>query len=193
MTDRIIHSSAVGLLNDPLPVQLSRSMATTSDTPTHEWPVYIANPRVDSKALYHAYVQAADQSQPWFGKLSLEMHARPNFKEVVAPVAACFKEEQCEEPDCFRCNVKQGGFKFRWFHPLWKADYLANKAPEAWDPDETEKVRQDRDAAFLAARELQQQEMRPRMESFLSALGAAGGSMRALVLDMYRQKTGDSG
>ena len=191
MSDRIIHSVVI-LLKDSLPVQLNVSMATTSDTPTHEWPVYIDHPRLDSRAMYSAYVKVADQSQPWFGKLSLELHASPNYKEPMAPVAACFKAEPCVEPDCFRCKVKQGGYKLKWFHPLWKAEYLANKAKEAWDPDETEKVRQDRDIAFQAARELHQQEMRPRMESFLSALEANDGSMRAVVLEMFRKKTGDS-
>ena len=67
--------------------------------------------------MYRAYIKVADPSQPWFGKLSLEVHTRPECEEPVAPVAACFKEVQCAEPGCFRCEVKRGGFRFRWFHP----------------------------------------------------------------------------
>ena len=167
-------------------------MATTSDLPTDDWPVYVANPRVDTNAMYRAYAQAADHARPWFGKLSLEMHARPNFKEEVAPVAACFKEVQCSEPGCFRCEAKQGGYKFRWFHPLWEADYLAKKAEEAWDPHETEEVREKHDRTFREKRVLHQEVMRPRMQSFLSALDATGGSMRDVVLELHRKKTGDS-
>jgi hypothetical protein len=36
-----------------------------------------------------------------------------------------------------------------------------------------------------------QKKMRPQMESFLRALDAAGGSMRTVVLDVYRKKQND--
>ena len=141
--------------------------------------------------MYGAYVKAADPSQPWFGKLTLEMHARPEYQEPVAPVAACFKEVQCAEPGCFRCEAKQGGYKFRWFHPLWEAEYLAKKKPQAWDPHETDKIAEERDRQFQLDQVLHQQVMRPRMQSFLSALDAAGGSVRAVVLDQFRKKSDD--
>ena len=164
-------------------------MATTSDTQTLEWPVYIDNPRLDSRAMYWAYVKVADQSQPWFGKLSLELHASPHIQEPMSPVVPCFKAELCVEPDCFRCKVRQGGFKFKWFHPLWKEQYLATKAKDAWDPDETETVRQERDTRFEASRFLREAGMRQRMETFHSTLEANGGSMRAVVLEMFRKQS----
>ena len=120
-------------------------MSSSGNTSTSEWPRYVDNPRVDTEAMCMAYLRAAVPTQPWFGKLTLEMHARPNFKDMVAPVGPCFKEAQRSEPKCFRCEVKQGGYKFRWYHPLWEADYLANKVEHAWDPHETEEVREKRD------------------------------------------------
>ena len=166
-------------------------MAGSSATPSSDWPRFITNPRVDTQAMYRAYIKVADPSQPWFGKLSLEVHTRPEYAEPVAPVAACFKEVQCAEPGCFRCEVKRGGFRFRWFHPLWEEEYMAAKQPHAWHPYETDQLSQQRDEEFRIAQVEHQKKMRPQMESFLRALDAAGGSVRTVVLDVYRKKQND--
>ena len=147
-TDPTLTSAVIWHHPEVLNQALLSAMAESSASPSSDWPRFINNPRVDAAAMYDAYVKAADPSQPWFGKLPLEKHASPKGQEPVAPVPACFKEVQCVEPGCYRCEVKRGGYSFRWFHPLWEKEYMATKQPLAWHPHETALIAEERDRQF---------------------------------------------
>ena len=99
-------------------------------------PRWIRTDRVDSVAMYSAYKDTVRETDPWFGKLTMRIHAgegqvRPVRRVTVIP---------CVRVDCYLCNAKLGGYTFRWYHKSWRDRYLqyATKA-DLWMIEDPEK------------------------------------------------------
>ena len=146
-------------------------------------PIWINNPRIDSAAMLTAYRKSARPHHPWYGQLKLEQHAFRAFGITVADVDECCWPAPCTEPSCFRCEI-QGGFKFRWFHDMWAADYNRLKGRGVRGPDESPEETARLDEEWRQKQPEYQRLERQRMETFLSAMDAAGGSMTKHLMNL---------
>ena len=155
-------------------------------------PVWIDNPRVDSYTMLEVYKTFARPEHPWYGLLTLEQHEHNvNIGIPAAYVPASYLEVKCTDASCFRCEIKKGGFKFRWLHSMWVADYDRRKAHGAWSPYETQEETARLDDEWRQRHAEHQQRVRQQMDEFNRQLAAAGGSMRKHLMNLLGQKEND--
>ena len=156
------------------------------------FPVWIDNPRVDSAAMLSAYQSVVRPSDEWYGHLTVDVHKMTDhgvsiqWPPSVKPVTRA-------TPSCFRCDVRQGGYVFRWFHESWKAAYLqAKRQEDAWSPEETAEETARFDAAFQARQPVHQVMMREKMRNFEAQVAAAEGDLRQPIMNLAREAAGAS-
>ena len=158
------------------------------------WPVWIDNPRVDSSAMSRAYQECARPEHPWYGQLKMEFHAHKHDADTCTTVPRCCLMARCSDLSCFRCEIKQGGYKFRWMHPSWLWNYERRKADGAWSALETEEETRRLDDAWRQRQPEHQQKMRDKMDEFERQLARAGGCLRTHIMNvLLAGKENDSG
>ena len=148
------------------------------------WPVWIDNPRVDSSAMCRAYQECARPEHRWFGKLTMEFHSNIHDADISTAVPRCCLMAKCSDRSCFRCEIGQGGYKFRWSHPSWVANYELRKAAGAWSALETEEETRKLDQAWQQRQPEHQQKMRDKMDVFERRLAFAGGCLQTLIMNL---------
>ena len=141
--------------------------------------------------MLQAYCKAAHPHHPWYGQLKLERHALNAYGAPVAPADACCLEVQCTDASCFRCEIQKGGFKFRWIHAMWLADYKMTKATTAWDPDETPDETSRLDDEWRLKQPEYQRLERQKMDAFRIDMDAAGGSLPTHIMNLANASTKD--
>ena len=114
-------------------------------------PTVMANPRyvdrddVDSSAMLGAAAHSLHlDRQLWetigvWGRLPITLHWAGHFEteEIIIPPG--FYALKCKEgTNCTRCATGRGGYKFRWFSPLWTQAYVAGARKGAWLPGQPE-------------------------------------------------------
>ena len=148
------------------------------------WPIWIDNPRVDSSAMCRAYQECARPEHRWFGKLTMEFHRNKHDADISTTVPRCCLMAKCSDLSCFRCEIKQGGYKFRWSHPLWAANYERWKADGAWSALETKEETWRLDLAWQQRQPEHQKQMRDKMNEFERQLALAGGCLRTHIMTL---------
>ncbi len=95
-------------------------------------PRWIDSDRVDSQAMYSAYLSQVRTTDPWYGHLKMILHRGPQADGTPSDV----KIVQCQAENCKRCQIEQGGYQFRWYCVRWEAVYLRLKRrnPDVWVP-----------------------------------------------------------
>ena len=145
------------------------------------WPVWIDNPRVDSHAMWLAYEECARPEHRWFGKLTMEFHRNIHKADISTAVPRCCLMAYCSDRSCFRCEIGQGGYKFRWSHPSWLGGYELRKAVGAWSALETTEETRKLDEMWHQRQPEHQQMMREKMDVFERRLACAGGCLQTLI------------
>ena len=111
----------------------------------------MANPRfidrddVDSAAMLGAAAHSLHiDKQLWesigvWGQLLISVHFAGPYEPDDTTVPAGFYTVKCNEGiTCARCAEGRGGYKFRWFSPLWSTAYVAGAREGAWLPGRPE-------------------------------------------------------
>ena len=101
-------------------------------------PRWIRTDRVDSQAMFSAYIATVKETDPWFGKLTMRIHACDGEIRPLSSVTMI----SCVRMDCNRCRNRWGGYVFRWYRKSWYDKYLkmARRA-DVWmlgDPENDE-------------------------------------------------------
>ncbi len=155
-------------------------------------PIWIDNLRVDSATMLEAYMACARTEHPWYGRLKMEQHVLADHGTRVAGVPPCCLKAQCTVPNCFRCEIQQGGYRFNWMHGLWLAYYEEHKRNGAWSISESPEETASLDAAWRSRQPEHQRKMRAKMEAFHRALHralrAADGNMLTYIKNLYATK-----
>ena len=148
--------------------------------------IWIDNPRVDSMATLPAYLSVTRPGDAWYGRLTVQVHRAPRGCVPTWPPSV--RPTACTAPSRFRCEVRQGGYAFRWFHDAWAAPYVRMRRIRllAWSPDETPEMSASFDAEFQARQPAHQMEMRAQMRDLATQVAAAG-----LIMNLARQTTSD--
>lgn len=144
-------------------------------------PVWIDNPRVDSTAMLSAYLRTIGPARRPRMKLRLETHrALLKGESVVWPPGVL--PTPCTTTGCFRCEVGQGGYTFRWYHPSWAMLYTQLRRTQwAWTPGETPEAAAQNEAHFRQAQRPHQARMRAEMRATEEALAAESGNAEAAL------------
>ena len=106
-------------------------------------PRWICAANVDTPAMYCAALKfRLEQSDAWHNILQLEgnlwiiehdfLWARPTDHDHV------FVHIACTKVNCPRCSGRKGGYVFRWYSDLWKAEYIRKARSGAWRPGDCE-------------------------------------------------------
>ena len=150
-------------------------MAAQSEV-SHTAAQWIDNRRVDSQAMLSAYMAQVRPGDKLYG-LTIYVHRMPDYVTGELHLPACVTPVPCATPSCFRCSVMQGGYIFRWFHPLWMDAYLQLKRRDqwVWTPGETDEETTRFDAIFQTHAAAHEMMMRAKMASFHAQVAAAGG------------------
>lgn len=151
----------------------------------HHEPIWIDNPRVDSGTMLLAYLACARPEHPWYGQLKIEYHLRKVRGGRKAGVPPPCVKAQCSVPNCFRCDIQQGGYRFQWMHALWMGYYEQHKSHGAWSIMETAAETARLDAVWRARQPEHQRKMRAKMDDFNRAFHAADGDMLMYVKNLY--------
>ena len=108
-------------------------------------PDWIQDDTVDSQAMLSAFIHylgqcSEEEKVVMQSRVYMISHAESEFvnvggmilrpKKVPPPVPS----KPCVERGCRRCQMKEGGFKFKWFANQWLEDYLDLKRPGPWVP-----------------------------------------------------------
>ena len=114
-------------------------------------PIAMANPRyvdrddVDSSAMLGAAAHSLHlDRQLWeaigvWGRLPITLHGAGPLEAEELTIPPGFYVTKCMEgSNCARCTTGRGGYKFRWFSPLWAQAYLAGAREGAWMPGQPE-------------------------------------------------------
>jgi len=158
------------------------------------WPVWIDNPRVDSTAMSRAYEACARPEHRWYGRLRMELHEHNRRHDDASCTAqpSCYLKAKCKDPSCFRCEIKQGGFKFRFMHAMWVSDYERRKAAGAWSPCETEEETLRLDDEWRQRQPEHQRKMWEKMDEYERQLARAGRCLRMHIMNLLAGKENDS-
>ena len=137
---------------------------------------WVDNRRVDSQAMLQAYLKKVSPGDENYG-LTVQMHQRRDYGIPPVHLPASVTPIPCSTTSCFRCSVLQGGYSFRWFHPLWQDEYLQLKrrGPLVWTPGETAEETMRLDALFQAQTADHEAMMTTKMAIFHAQVEAAGG------------------
>ena len=124
-----------------------------------DYPRWVDNHKVDSAAMYQAYLEYhiqirkevfQDETEEewapvWWGHLHFLLH-RMTFLGVGAPHAAPergVKTVNCTQRPCLRCAMGRGGYQFRWYSLCWAKQYNLMKREGAWaapEPRQGERI-----------------------------------------------------
>lgn len=101
-----------------------------------DYPRWIYCRRVDSTAMYTAYLKNIKPTDPHYGLLDFIVHRAP----VPLATRQDVKVVQCTAKNCVRCQNGVGGYQFRWYNVQWGSDYLRfmRKNSKCWLPGEDE-------------------------------------------------------
>ena len=151
-------------------------------------PIWIDNLRVDSTAMLMAYQSTVTPRSPWYGRLPLEVHRMIDHHGTRTVCPPSVLPRPCRTPGCFRCQVGQGGYAFRRFHPSWLRLCLQRKRGNVtWTPGETAAVAAQRDAQFYGSQAAHQAQTRERMRQMEAGLAAVGGDMGQYIRNLVPQ------
>ena len=96
-------------------------------------PRWVDSPRVDSRAMFGAYLHYVRGCQDQEELLALShLYSIEHYPYVgnAGPWRAC------TQPFCTRCTQGKGGYRFRWYDRRWDTPYCAMARPGAWLPTE---------------------------------------------------------
>ena len=96
-------------------------------------PRWVDSPRVDSSAMFGAYLHYVRGCQDQEELLALShLYSIEHYPYVgnAGPWRAC------TQPFCTRCTQGKGGYRFRWYDRRWDTPYCAMARPGAWLPTE---------------------------------------------------------
>jgi len=135
-------------------------------------PIWIDSPRVDSPAMMNAFLKAGTR---YHGQLTVRIH-RSLFQAEATKAWHNVRPEPCSTSDCFRCNVKQGGYAFRWFHQDWASFYIQyRRGGYTWTPGETAEEAASKDTLYQQQLGPSQEKTRRDMMKMQFGLLATGG------------------
>jgi len=123
-------------------------------------PKWIENERLDSAAMYSAYLQyfqnAPLAEQVKLGHLTFIEHrwgeplrvsftgeplpVPPDTWSIPGPYTPCVTKIKCSNMFCSRCIAGRGGYQFRWYDKRWYDKYIQIMRPGAWTLTEKEDV-----------------------------------------------------
>jgi len=148
-------------------------------------PVWIDNRRVDSAAMFKAYLKRVTEPPPLKGRLHVYVHRMISTGATQVEWPPSVVANPCSDVNCFRCSVGQGGYVFRWYHPSWEKCYLdERRGDDSWTPDETAAVAAQRDAQFNSRQPAIEASTRARMQQMEDGLRAAGGDMTQYIRNL---------
>ena len=154
--------------------------------------VWINSPRVDSPAMLGAYLSAASADPNWQWTLELREHRHVDFGIPGPQYGPFVIPTPCQSRPCFRCEIMQGGYMFKWIHPLWSSLYQNRRRGIAWTPEETPEDTRRLDDAFVANQRSSQAERRQQMQTFRAAVREAG-SLQQHLINMASQSAASPG
>jgi len=139
-------------------------------------PIWIDSPRVDSPAMMNAFLKAGTR---YHGQLTVRIHRSLFQAEATKAWQHEVRPEPCSTSDCFRCDVMQGGYAFRWFHEDWAGLYVRYcRGGYTWTPGETAAEAASKDTLYQQQLGPSQEKTRRDMMKMQVGLLATGGDFR---------------
>ncbi len=100
-----------------------------------DWPRWIVSWRVDSIAMYGAYLSWVSKAGDPEPQAMLTMVLHQTELDASCPASPHVKEKNCEHGErCRRCHSGEGGYMFRWYSSQWEEKYVELMREGSWKP-----------------------------------------------------------
>ena len=136
------------LPEDPTPLPgTTTEVGPTTPLTSAELPRWIDHPRVDSQAMFSAFLayrgRCTGEAYTQLGHLYIIEHRHePTVavsSQVIRPQEIHSRGQPtrpCTAQGCARCLSGHGGYQFKWYNDRWRDTYISLSKENAWHPDD---------------------------------------------------------